>query len=217
MKTARLKHSKAFSAVPNLALKERIKNPWYLQLTLLLLALLVTHPLQAAPSASTTVRSVAAQRVTSWQINGAIAARKQNKGWNATLNWRQQGPNQYQIRLNGPLGNGAVLITKQGNTVTYHDGPKKLTSSNAGALLARETGVRLPVNYLYYWVRGIPAPGPVQSIQRDAANHVLVLRQAGYTVQYAQYKPVKGLQLPTRIHLQSHQVFIKFVIRQWGI
>lgn len=161
--------------------------------------------------------SVSTSNVSSWQMSGAIAARKQNQGWNASFNWQQQGPNHYQIRLNGPLGNGAVLITRQGNTVTYRDGPKRLTGTNASTMLERQTGVRLPVNYLYYWVRGLPAPGPVQSIKRDSNNHLLFLRQAGYTIEYSQYKTIKQFHLPTRMRVHNNQVFLKLVIRQWGI
>jgi outer membrane lipoprotein LolB len=75
-----------------------------------------------------------------------MAARNKRKGWSASYNWVQQGINQYQIRLFGPLGGGTVIIAKQGGTVTYTDGPKKISSHNADQLLMQQTGIQLPVN-----------------------------------------------------------------------
>lgn len=100
-------------------------------------------------------RKAKTQTISSWNIRGALAAKNKNKGWSASMNWVQQGPENYQIRLMGPLGSGAVLINKSGNTITFQDGAKKITSSSADELLAKQTGIRLPVSNLYYWIRGL--------------------------------------------------------------
>jgi outer membrane lipoprotein LolB len=161
--------------------------------------------------------SSSTQVPSSWNLSGAMAARGPKKAWTASVNWVQRGAGSYQIRLFGPLGSGTILIQKQGSTVTYKDGPKTASSTNADELLKQQTGVRLPVANLYYWVRGIPAPGAVQSAQRDATNHLLVLRQAGYTIQYAGYKNVGSMVLPSNIRLQGNGVSIKFVIKRWNV
>ncbi|KTD22211.1 outer membrane lipoprotein LolB [Legionella lansingensis] len=182
-----------------------------------------TTGIAATPSTSTTAEATksaataSAAAISSWEISGAMAARSKNKGWNASVNWMQRGLGQYQIRLFGPLGSGTVIINKQGGVVTYRDGPKSASSSNADELLKKETGIRLPVNNLYYWVRGLPAPGNIQSAKRDSANHLLVLRQGGYTIEYGQYKTIGNVALPSLIRLQGNGVFIKFVIKRWKI
>lgn len=154
--------------------------------------------------------------LTSWKISGAMAAKNKNKGWTASCDWQQQGLNQYQIRLFGPLGNGAVLIEKDKGIVTYTDGPKKLSSKSADALLQKELGFRLPVNSLYYWVRGIPASGAVQSANYDENNHLISLKQNGFTIDYSNYTTVHGYDLPTKIRLQGNGVLIKLVIKHWS-
>lgn len=154
--------------------------------------------------------------VSSWNIHGALAAKNKTKGWTATMNWAQQGPSSYQIRLNGPLGAGAVLINKKGNTVTFQDGAKKASSSNADELLQQQTGIRLPVDNLYYWVRGLPAPGGVQSEQHDQYNHLSQLKQSGYTINFTKYTSVKGIDLPSVIRLDGNGVMIKVVINSWA-
>nr|WP_242605242.1 lipoprotein insertase outer membrane protein LolB [Fluoribacter gormanii] len=133
------------------------------------------------------------------------------------MNWKQSGPNAYQIRLMGPLGGGTVLIDKKGDIVTFQDGPKKITSHNADELLVEQTGIRLPVNNLYYWVRGLPAPGPVQAEHRDDYNHLVQLKQNGYTINFTKYTSVKGIDLPSMIRLEGNGVMVKVVIQNWTV
>ena len=157
-----------------------------------------------------------ASSISSWELSGAMAARNQKKGWSATLNWIQRGANQYQIRLFGPLGGGTVIIEKNDGVITYVDGPKKITSSNADDLLQKQTGVRLPVHDLYYWVRGMPAPGAVQSSHYEG-THLASLTQDGYVIHYVNYMSVNQVDLPSKIELQGHGVKIKLVIKHWKI
>lgn len=155
--------------------------------------------------------------VSSWDLSGAMAARSQRKSWTASINWTQHGAFAYQIRLFGPIGSGTVLIQKQGGVVTYKDGPKIASSANADKLLLEKTGVRLPVSSLYYWVRGLPAPGSVKSETRDNAGRLSVLRQSGYTIEFNEYMAVSSTVLPSRIKLQGNGVVIKLVIKRWRI
>lgn len=155
--------------------------------------------------------------VSSWVIRGAMAAKNKAKGWSASMNWAQHGPGSYQIRLMGPLGAGAVLINKTGKTITFQDGPKRVTSSNADELLLQQTGIRLPVTNLYYWVRGLPAPGKTSGERYDEANHLIQLRQSGYTVTFGNYTSVKGTDLPGIVRLDGNGVMVKVIIKNWAI
>lgn len=155
--------------------------------------------------------------ISSWEINGALAAKNKQKGWSAAMNWKQNGPGSYQIRLMGPLGSGTVLIDKKGDTVLFQDGAKRITSHNADELLVAQTGIRLPVNNLYYWVRGLPAPGPVQGEQRDSYNHLVQLKQSGYSINFTQYTSVNGIDLPSMIRLEGNGVMVKVIIKKWTV
>ena len=155
--------------------------------------------------------------ISSWVISGAMAAKNAEKAWTASLNWRQQGSNHYQIRLFGPLGSGTVIIEKKGSMVTYRDGPKTASSKNADELLQKHTGIRLPVNNLYYWVRGLPAPGAIQSADYDRYKHLTRLKQDGYTIQYTRYTSRNNIDLPSKISLQGNGVTIKLVIKSWKV
>lgn len=155
--------------------------------------------------------------ISSWVLSGGLAAKSPEKAWTASLNWQQTGINHYQIRLFGPLGSGTIIIEKSGQTITYKDGPKTVSSTNADELLYQQTGVRIPVRNLYYWVRGLKAPGAVQSTRYDQYNHLVTLKQAGYTIQYAKYTSINGVDLPSKIHLQGHHIKVKLIIKQWTV
>lgn len=161
--------------------------------------------------------AVSAASLSSWELSGAIAAKNSKKGWTASLNWLQQGANDYQIRLFGPLGGGTVIIEKHGSVITYRDGAKKITSNNASDLLQKETGTQLPVPNLYYWVRGVPAPGAVSSSHRDTNNRLTSLNQAGYQIDYTEFTTANGMSLPSKIRLQGHGILIKLVIKHWRV
>ena len=156
-----------------------------------------------------------AKNISSWTITGAIAAKNKNEAWTASLNWKQNGPNDYKIRLFGPLGGGSILIEKKGNTVTYQDGEKRVTSHNADTLIYQQTGVRIPIHQLHYWARGLPAPGEVQSSQYDGTGHLTYLKQAGYTIWYQRYTNKQGIDLPTKLHLRGNEGSVKLIIKRW--
>lgn len=199
-------------------------NKYFIVLVIMLSFLLsaCAPPRPAAEAPQNKVMSVderkkETKQVSSWELSGAIAAKNKNKGWTASINWLQKGPQNYQIRLFGPLGSGTVIIDKKGGQVTYKDGPKTIRSSNANTLLAEQTGIRLPVDNLYYWARGMEAPGGVQSKKYDNYGHLKQLRQDGYTINFLSYTSVKGKDLPSKVQLTGHDIFIKLIVKRWVI
>jgi outer membrane lipoprotein LolB len=157
--------------------------------------------------------------VSSWELSGGLAIKNlaKHKGYSATLHWVQHGANNYNMRLMGPLGGGTIELSKHGGMVTYKDGAKVYTGSHADTLLGQHTGIHLPVSSLYYWVRGLPAPGPVQSTKLDKYNHLAQLRQNGYIISYPSYSSVGGTDLPNVIHLVGRGVAAKVVIKHWKV
>lgn len=161
--------------------------------------------------------SIKAEAIKAWNISGALAARGNGKSVTASFNWRQSGPENYQIHLFGPLGSGSVRIDRHAGVTTYRDGPKKATDSNSARLFKQETGVTLPVEHLYYWVRGLPAPGSIQAVQRDAAGSLQSFQQGGYHVMCSNYMEAHGLRLPGKIQIQGSQVMIKVIVKGWRV
>ncbi len=156
-----------------------------------------------------------ANTLSHWETSGAIAARNTKKGWTATFNWVQSGIDEYQIRLFGPLGGGTVLIDRHHGLTTYRDGSDLSSSADANTLLKQKTGVALPVANLYYWTRGLAAPGPLDTVTYDALHHIKSFHQGGYTIDYLSFISVHGIDLPKQIKLQGKGIMIKLIIKQW--
>jgi outer membrane lipoprotein LolB len=158
-----------------------------------------------------------AETLSSWNITGAIAAKKNKRAWSASITWQQLDKNNYLIHLFGPLGGGSITLEKKNGILTYQDGQKILKSSHEEALIYQQTNVSLPVNQLFYWVRGLKAPGDVQLIQRDSDGHLIQLHQSGYTVYYSNYVLINHIALPTKIRLETANSLVKVVIKHWDI
>lgn len=146
-------------------------------------------------------------------VSGAIAAKNQQRGWTANFYWEQKNPQDYQILISGPLGSETMEITQHQSEVTYREGKKVIHAKQAETLLAKETGIRLPVDHLYYWIKGKPAPGPIQAIKRSPDQDILVLQQSGYTLEYSNYRD----HYPYKIRLIGHQLMVKIVVKDWNM
>lgn len=144
--------------------------------------------------------------VTHWRTKGSMGISVNGKSGIAYVDWYLKNKNTYAIDLSGPLGIGDTLLEstpqnvqllKQGNLIAQ--------SSNADQLLEQELGWSLPVENLYYWIRGIPAPNLRAKMTWDQYNHLQTLKQQGWSVEYLQYTRIPnslpGLDLPTEIVL----------------
>lgn len=154
--------------------------------------------------------------VQSWRLSGAIAARTNKKSFSAAIQWAQRGAGQYNIRMSGPLGSGTVIIEKNGSNIVLKDGNKVIQSKDANTLFAKQTGINLPVGYLFYWVRGLEAPGGASS-KNASGGRLTSLQQHGYSIQYERYTKVNNAVLPSVIKLQGRGIFVKLVVKQWAI
>lgn len=150
-------------------------------------------------------------------LSAAIAAKSHQKGWSAIADWRQSDARTYQITLIGPMGSQAVRIEEQHGTVTYIEGKQTFTASNGDQLLAKKTGIHLPVTHLYYWVRGIPAPGTIQAVTRNSTGQILTLKQSGYSIEFTDYMQVQNYVLPHKMRLSGKDLTVKLVIKKWQV
>ncbi|HHW76924.1 MAG TPA: outer membrane lipoprotein LolB [Xanthomonadaceae bacterium] len=162
-------------------------------------------------------RQPALGRLTVWRAVGRIGVVNGQDGWHASFQWAQRGPG-YRIDLIGPLGQGRVVVRGDGREVSVQtqDG-QNWTAPDPDALLEQTLGVRLPVNGLRYWVRGLPEPGPNPTIQTDASGRLTRLEQNGWIIDYPAYAPAAAHELPTRIVAQRGDLSVKLVIEQWTL
>lgn len=162
-------------------------------------------------------RKTQLNRIHAWRISGAVAIKTKQQAFTASLNWRQRNYANFKIYLFGPLGMGAVTLFGAPSNVVLHANNQKYTAQSASQLLQQQLGWQLPVNNLYYWVRGLPAPGSVNRIRYDRFHHITYLNQRGWRIHYLQYTGVGRYDLPSKIYLQNRYMSGRLIISRWTI
>ncbi|MCH9691400.1 MAG: lipoprotein insertase outer membrane protein LolB [Gammaproteobacteria bacterium] len=174
---------------------------------------------QLQPSPTITTSKPQIEQLQNWVIKGKLGVRGSRDSGSANLIWQQLAQN-YRIYLSGPLGSGATVITGSPNGVSLQRGGDTPIFAATPELLTTEVmGWPLPVAKMFYWLRGLAAPGASSNRQQNANGQLQSLRQAGWQLSFDKYQTVSGYQLPTRIKAVSHQagdpINVTLVVKQW--
>lgn len=158
----------------------------------------------------------AAGDIEQWHIRGKIGIRSPTESLSAMLNW-QQLSGAYTIRLSGALGSGSLQIVGNGKGVTVRQaGEIDQYASDAGLLLQQRLGWSVPIEHVYYWVRGLPAAVPVDR-QTSSDGQLSVLEQAGWRIEYLRYQQFANFSLPSKLRLQHEDLKVTLIIKEWQL
>lgn len=158
-----------------------------------------------------------------WTIRGKLGVRSPRNNGSANLTWEQRTAPSYRIHLSGPLGAGATVISGTPAGVTLQRGSEPpLRASNPAALTMQTLGWPLPVTEMFYWVRGLSAPGSAPSSEkRNPLGLLQSLEQAGWSLSFTGYENHGPYVLPTKIKAETNQgagpVQVTLVIKEWEI
>jgi outer membrane lipoprotein LolB len=157
--------------------------------------------------------------VKSWNASGAISIqRAQQSPMIMRYEWRQSGPSNYRVDLAASLNLAAVTITGHPGRVTLQrDRERPVSAATPEQLMQQNLGWSLPVPSLWYWARGLPAPGPTQETKYDSYGHLTLLRQNGWQAKFDGYHTVQGVDLPHVIELHRQDISARIVVKQWQI
>jgi outer membrane lipoprotein LolB len=152
-----------------------------------------------------------------WDLAGRIGVTNDQQGWHANFNWAQRGPD-YSIDISGPMGQGRMRIEGNpgGVEIKTSEG-KVMTATDPDRLIETALGVRIPVNGLMYWVRGLPAPNPRAELAGDPEGRLTRLEQSGWLIQYPRYAREAALDMPAQIWARKDDLRIKLIIEQWNL
>lgn len=154
-------------------------------------------------------------RIRSFVANGAIAVKEDRKGFSASMTWSERSYANYKVDLYGPFGAGHITLRVIPGLATLKDSKNQVQSSNAENLLQKETGHYIPLNYLKYWLKGIPKPNVPSSKKTDKSQKITSMSQAGWHISYLRYKKAFGLMLPAKIRLTRGNLRVKIAIHRW--
>ena len=161
------------------------------------------------------------QQVESWKIQGKLGIQTEDNGGSLDLFWNQHG-DAYQIRMIAPMGQGAVLIKGNGQSVYVKtaDGNEQY-SDDAKALLASELGVDIPLDGLRNWILGLPVKNEKVELQKwDEKGQLVRLVQNNWNIEMSAYRRVAGHMLPHRFYFgrdDRPELSIRLLVRQWKL
>jgi len=144
-----------------------------------------------------------------WLFNGRLVITGQNDSWSANINWKHVVDKE-EIKLSGPLGQGATVIKLSDDLVSVDRGNGKVqTSEQPEEFINQQLGVFVPIKSLRYWVIGLPEPS--QSFVETSDGFT----QEDWLVRYAQMQAVNGQSMPRKITVSNSRVKLKLIIDQW--
>lgn len=165
-----------------------------------------------------TTESADPNTIDSWLIKGKFSVKQPDEAVSANLIWRQESPEHYEIALTGPLGQGSVLLSGYPDKVVFQDahGDKEV-AYNAELLLYHHTGWSMPIESMYYWVRGLPDPHYKHEYVLNDQGMYSRLRQHGWTVIYDSYQYIDDYTVPRKMTLNYTDTHITLFFRTWQI
>lgn len=146
-----------------------------------------------------------------WSFEGRLALTGKNDSWSANISW-EHSPETEKIKLSGPMGQGAVVISLAGNVVTIDRGGDDVqTSTQPEEFINQQLGMFVPVRSLRYWVVGLPEPS------RSYKDTDAGFNQAGWLSEYKQMQPVDDGAMPHKMMVMNSQVKLKLIIDHWAL
>lgn len=161
-------------------------------------------------------RQVLVSNQQSWNINGAVGIQQNGKAQIGTFTW-QQNRNNYLINIYGPLNFGRIAIQGMPGRVTIFKPNGTYSARTPEELMRQQLGWYLPISNMFFWVRGLPAPGPITRQTQDNYGHLVYLQQQGWTIQFQEFTSQNNVDLPRKIIFDNQRLRVKMVIKNWTL
>ena len=93
----------------------------------------------------------------SWQMRGRVNIRYNSESHTPRIQWQHEDRD-YKIRLWGTFNAGNTTLVGQPGFVTMEQDGRVLNAQSPEDLILQQLGYELPVSYLEFWIKGLPAP-----------------------------------------------------------
>lgn len=148
-----------------------------------------------------------------FEIAGRLSARHGNEAAAANFRWTHRADRD-ELTLATPLGSTLARIDgTQGQVRLELPDGRVADAPDWEALTLKVLGAPIPVRGLAWWLRGVPHPGSVHTIERDAAARASVLWQNGWEIVYGYNEA--GAR-PTRLRLTYPDTELRLVLDAWN-
>jgi outer membrane lipoprotein LolB len=179
----------------------------------IVLAACVTARRAPAPAAGWEQRVAHLQALSDWRLEGRAAVAVGTQGWQASLNWRENGESA-EVHLSGPFGVGSLVLKRTAEGLSLNGARP---SDAVLAQLQEKLGFELPIDHLRFWLLGVPDPSAAFELKRNDQDRAAQLIQDDWTIDYDRYMPVNGDLLPARLVLSRAGVRVRIVVDRWEL
>jgi len=155
-----------------------------------------------------------------WRLDSKVSLRFDDENLIFKLNWAQQPANNYIIQINNPITGALISKLSRTNSVVslLADNGRTYRDNDEERLLQSQTGLKIPVKGLQYWVRGLTSPQyKVDQLVLDSAGRPRTMQQAGWKIVFTSYVNNGSNALPRKINLSrgAENIFIRVVAKSW--
>ncbi len=155
-------------------------------------------------------------KLSQWQLQGKLGYKSIDAGGSANLVW-EQDQQQYKLSLSGPFGAGSATIAGNQHLAQLQQGDNSYIDSPS-SLALQLTGLRIPVDALSWWARGLPSPSKTEATDLVTApeGFALSFAQAGWQLSFSRYQSSPNGDMPGKISGQLGDQSFKLVISRWS-
>ncbi|WOH37833.1 lipoprotein insertase outer membrane protein LolB [Thalassotalea fonticola] len=167
-----------------------------------------------------TQRAEQLSRLHNWTIKGKIAFIEGNSKQSANLYWRQT-QHSTNLKLTTFLGVNVLTLSSKNDIHILTANGKTYQDDNLEDLLNQVSGIRLPVNALVYWIKGLKAQNEDQITYSETTLLPQTLNawvnNTYWQLHYKKYNLVNNLRLASQLTIKHQQLVIKMAIHTWEI
>ncbi len=184
-----------------------------------LTSLILTGCATVTPSPDWVAGRPGAEDLDRWSLRARLALSNGGDGGSGQLEW-SHSPDRSEMRFHGAFGRGSWRLTSEtgGAALRLADGTV-YTANDVESLVLAQTGWRIPVQALQFWVRGVESPLLAgNAVIRDEQGRLQRLEQLGWTVVYDRYRQLdNGMVLPRKITATSQDSRIRLIVKSWQV
>ena len=150
----------------------------------------------------------------SFRLDGKVSWRAPDRRGRASLTW-DEALGRTRMVISGPFGSGTAVLEEDLDGARLQLGDRIARDIDAGRLLERELGLRLPVRAARDWVLGRPSSKEAVVTMWEEGGQIGALEEAGWSVRFERYTLVEGFILPGRIEMKRGAYVVRFVATRW--
>jgi outer membrane lipoprotein LolB len=158
--------------------------------------------------------------ISQWSLSGRIAVSNGKQGGSGRIDW-QQTADRYSVALSAPVTRQSWRLSGDAGGARLdgiEGGPRE--SADVEAMLLETTGWNIPVRALADWVRGVGAPEAEHGVARivyGEGNRPVRLEQAGWTIDYSQWRNDSTPAMPARLVATRGQAKVRLIVDEWSL